>query len=264
MKKQTNPDIKAHFLRSAVYVLLLVGICVIPFALAQRGLGKRALAPKGTCPTPWPLVADLPLDLEGAAGASDGTYFYSAGGFSSSLFTLLDALYRYNPGTNSWDTMASLPQAVAFGVAVYYPPGNKIYVFGGMIDIDTGDNTNVTQIYDIPSNTWTQGANMPDVGSFMAGGYVPGPAKIYLISGYNTGFIDSAQDRTWAYDPVANSWTDLTATVSFPHPAGGFAFGVINNKVYLSGGRDANNDNINLTWEFDPSVPAYTKGQQAG
>ena len=99
---------------------------------------------------------------------------------------------------------------------------------------------------------------MPDVGSFMAGGYVPGAGNIYIISGYNTGFIDSAQDRTWAYDPVANSWTDLTATVSFPHPAGGFAYGVINNKVYLSGGRDANNDNINLTWEFDPSVPAYT------
>ena len=99
---------------------------------------------------------------------------------------------------------------------------------------------------------------MPDVGSFMAGGYVPGTGKIYIISGYNTGFVDSAQDRTWAYDPVANSWTDLTATVSFPHPAGGFAYGVINNKVYLSGGRDANNANINLTWEFDPSGPAYT------
>ena len=258
MKKQTNPNVKAHLLRSAFYARLLVALCVIPFALAQRGVGKRALAPKGACPTPWTLVADMPLDIEGAAGASDGTYFYSAGGFSSSLFTLLDALYRYNPGTDSWDTMASLPQAVAFGVAVYYPTGNKIYVFGGMIDIFSGDNTNVTQIYDIASNTWSQGATMPDVGSFMAGGYVPGAGKIYIISGYNTGFVDSAQDRTWAYDPVANSWTNLTATVSFPHPAGGFAYGVINNKVYLSGGRDANNDTINLTWEFDPSVPAYT------
>src|SRR5580765_3358073 len=257
MKKQNNSDSKAHLLRSAFYVLLLVAICVIPFALAQRAAGKRALAPKGMCPTPWTLVTDMPLDIEGAAGASDGAYFYSAGGFSSSLFTIMDAVYRYNPGTNSWDAMTSLPQTVAYGVAVYYQAGNKIYVFGGMIDIFSGDNTNTTQIYDIASNTWTQGANMPDVGSFMAGGYVPGAAKIYIISGYNTGFIESAQDRTWAYDPVANSWTDLTATVSFPHPAGGFAYGVINNKVYLSGGRDANNDNINLTWEFDPSVPAY-------
>ena len=256
MKKQTNPNIKAHLIRSAFYVLLLVAICVIPFALAQRGLGKRALAPKGTCPTPWTFVADMPLDIEYNAGASDGTYFYSISGYSFSVGDTVNAVYRYNPGTNNWDTMASIPLAVLAHVAVYYPPTNKIYVFGG--ENPLGDNFNNTQIYDIASNTWTAGANMPDLGSFMAGGYVPGTGKIYIISGYNTGFIDSAQDRTWAYDPVANSWTDLTASVSFPHPAGGFAYGVINNKVYLSGGRDANDVNINLTWEFDPSVPAYT------
>ena len=141
---------------------------------------------------------------------------------------------RYNPGTDSWDTMASMPLAAIGHVAVYYPPTNKIYVFGGE-DL-TGNNSNITQIYDIASDTWTAGANMPDVGSFMAAGYVPGTGKIYIISGYNTGFVDSAQHRTWAYDPVANSWTDLTATVPFPHPAGGFAYGVINNKVYLLAG----------------------------
>jgi hypothetical protein len=52
-------------------VLLLVAICVIPFALAQRGLGKRALAPKGTCPTPWTLVADMPLNPSCKSGYVD-------------------------------------------------------------------------------------------------------------------------------------------------------------------------------------------------
>src|SRR4029450_6172218 len=41
MRKQTNPDIKAHLLRSAFYVLLLVAICVIPFALAPRNSNNR-------------------------------------------------------------------------------------------------------------------------------------------------------------------------------------------------------------------------------
>lgn len=44
MKKQINPAIKAHLIRSASYVLLLVAICVIPFALAQRnqqGISRR-------------------------------------------------------------------------------------------------------------------------------------------------------------------------------------------------------------------------------
>ena len=171
MKKQTNPDIQAHFLRSAFYVLLFLAICLIPFALAQRGVGKRALAPNGTCPTPWTLVADIPLDLDYPAGVSDGTYFYNISGYSFSVGDLVNTVYRYNPGTNSWDTRASIPVPVISHIAVYYPPTNKIYVFGGQ-DV-AGNNFNNTQIYDITSNTWSAGANMPDVGSFMAGGYVP-------------------------------------------------------------------------------------------
>jgi len=36
MKRQIHPTIKAHLLRSGFYVLLLLAVCVIPFALAQR------------------------------------------------------------------------------------------------------------------------------------------------------------------------------------------------------------------------------------
>ena len=68
MKKQTNPDIKAHLIRSAFYVLLLLAVCVIPFALAQRNVGKsrfpgtkgqhtvahRVAPPQGICPRRGP------------------------------------------------------------------------------------------------------------------------------------------------------------------------------------------------------------------
>src|SRR5262249_11405233 len=36
MKKQINPTIKAHLLRSSSIVLSLLAVCVIPFALAHR------------------------------------------------------------------------------------------------------------------------------------------------------------------------------------------------------------------------------------
>ena len=36
MKRQINPTIKAHLLRSALIVLPLLAVCVVPFALAQR------------------------------------------------------------------------------------------------------------------------------------------------------------------------------------------------------------------------------------
>ena len=35
MKKQLNPTIKAHLIRGAFYLLLLLAVCAIPFALAQ-------------------------------------------------------------------------------------------------------------------------------------------------------------------------------------------------------------------------------------
>ncbi len=45
MKKQIKPSIKAHLIRSAFYVLLLLAICVIPFALAQRNTKQSAATP---------------------------------------------------------------------------------------------------------------------------------------------------------------------------------------------------------------------------
>ena len=38
--KKSNPTIKAQILRSAFYVLLVVGVCAIPFALAQRSFDE--------------------------------------------------------------------------------------------------------------------------------------------------------------------------------------------------------------------------------
>src|SRR5213080_5401353 len=39
--KKSNPTIKAQILRSAFYLLLLLGICAIPFALAKRSFDGR-------------------------------------------------------------------------------------------------------------------------------------------------------------------------------------------------------------------------------
>src|SRR4030095_6904209 len=44
MKKQISPTIKAHLIRGAFYLLLLIAVCAIPFALAQRNSTKRGVA----------------------------------------------------------------------------------------------------------------------------------------------------------------------------------------------------------------------------
>src|SRR4029077_18174131 len=40
MKKQNNSSVKAHLIRGAFYLLLLITVCAIPFALAQRNVSK--------------------------------------------------------------------------------------------------------------------------------------------------------------------------------------------------------------------------------
>ena len=57
MKKQINPTIKAHLIRGAFYLLLLVAVCAIPFALAQRqqqpSAGNQSAANEGADRGVW-------------------------------------------------------------------------------------------------------------------------------------------------------------------------------------------------------------------
>src|SRR5437667_11602383 len=69
MKKQINPTIKAHLIRSAFYLLLLLAVCAIPFALASRsrGTAKQSVAQ----PAAKPNVA-ANMSLAQAGQSADG------------------------------------------------------------------------------------------------------------------------------------------------------------------------------------------------
>jgi len=69
MKKQINPNIKAHLIRSSFYVLLLLAVCGIPFALAQRNTNRRAV----TKPKIAAATSALRNDASAAKAAIKGT-----------------------------------------------------------------------------------------------------------------------------------------------------------------------------------------------
>src|SRR5438552_3609177 len=54
MKKQINPSIKAYLIRGAFYLLLLMAVCAIPFALAQRSVAKQGPAKPAAIPAQAP------------------------------------------------------------------------------------------------------------------------------------------------------------------------------------------------------------------
>ena len=172
-------------------------------------------------------------------------------------------MYRYNIATDTWTTLstsAPMPQAALMASAVYYPPTNKIYVFGG--STRTPDPVvvyDVTRIYDIATNTWTMGPTMPATRQQMASGYNTANGKIYLNGGFETSTIDSVQATTWEFDPVAN-----TFTVKAPSPAmqAGPASEVINGKLYVAGGRTNPDEVLSNTWGYDIATNTWTAADQ--
>ena len=69
MKKQINPTIKAHLIRGAFYLLLLVAVCAIPFALAQsrsRGTTKQGATAESIV-RPNPDSAHIPAGAPASA-----------------------------------------------------------------------------------------------------------------------------------------------------------------------------------------------------
>jgi N-acetylneuraminic acid mutarotase len=199
--------------------------------------------------TPFP-----PPTAYGGSATSDGTYAYVAGGYSFDTGTAVNVFQRYNPSTDTWTVLTPMPDAEAETSAVYSPINNKVYVFGGD-DPVTGINSNATRIYDIGTGTWSAGANMPDVRSFMASGYYNG--KIYLVAGYNTGNVDPSFGQVWEYDPVLDTWN--TSRTSMPITLGGPGFGIINGHIYVAGGRNLANTNLNTLYDYNIAADTWTQ-----
>src|SRR5215467_6305246 len=60
MKKQINPTTKAHLIRGVFYLLLLLAVCAIPFALAQRNTSMRSVANLASSPNKVAKIAAAP------------------------------------------------------------------------------------------------------------------------------------------------------------------------------------------------------------
>jgi len=94
----------------------------------------------------------------------DGYLYVMGGKIGWAEETVLDSVERYNPGTDSWETMPSLlvPRAGA-AVCVYE---GKIWVFGGHSlgqahDWDRSSATDSSEIFDPATGQWSFGPSLP-------------------------------------------------------------------------------------------------------
>ncbi len=178
---------------------------------------------------------------------------------------------EYDPVTNTWATKTAMPTPRGdFAIAVFQ---DKIYTIGGSIRAGqwTTELTDVNEVYDPATDTWTTKTSMPIPKAGLSASVVDG--KIYLIGGF-TQPVNSTRkttsNETLVYDPIADSWTTKTP---IPTPTLDYATAVVDNKIYvISGTSKAYSDNlINLNQIYDPKTNTWGQGtpipypvQQAG
>ena len=148
MKKQLNPSVKAHLLRGAFYLILLVAVCVIPFALGQRAttkqstvaapllLGSGPLATLSTGDDPasgtWTLTGSLNTAryLHTATLLPNGMVLVAGGEDSS--FNASASAELYDPASGTWTLTGSLNTARSLHTATLLSNG-MVLVAGGYI-----------------------------------------------------------------------------------------------------------------------------------
>jgi len=148
----------------------------------------------------WTARANLPLPLQGAPGASDGTYGYVACGVTTGG-TYNNTLYRYNPSTDSWTNLSTVPGNVGrFTPFMAYYQG-KLYIGGGGSPGCRQD----FYAYDIATNNWTTLPNHPTThGDAWAVAY---NGKVYVI-GENPG-CNTCTNQYYSYNIASNAWSPM-------------------------------------------------------
>jgi N-acetylneuraminic acid mutarotase len=179
----------------------------------------------------WTSKAPMPTARGGLGVAVVNGKIYAIGG---STIQVKESRYvsggvvgvneEYDPATDTWTTKASMPTPRAFlAVAVYQ---NKIYCIGGSsgdstINGELEQITDVNEVYDPATDTWTTKSPMPMPNSKVQANVVNG--KIFILGGNDDPTFNQV------YDPESDSWTTKASI-----PIGTYLFGsaVVDDKIY--------------------------------
>ena len=214
-------------------LLLLIILCSLVVVFPNVGIVKAA----GDY---WTNLAPLPESVSRTRGAAaiDGKIYVIG----------WPTCEKYDPETNNWTTIASVPVSTSGAVVAYQ---NKIYLIGG----------NPTQVYDPVTDTWENRTSIPTTRSSLQANVVDG--KIYLIGGQMPAglyqiFPSSSND---VYDPETDSWSQMAP---IPVPVMGYASAVLDDKIYIISGAHEGQPNYppptDLVQIFDPATNQWTNG----
>lgn len=168
----------------------------------------------------------------GGAGLPDGST--DTGVHPSRPQGVTGRVDEYDPATNTWKQMASMPTPRNHHVVAAV--NNKIYAIGGRIGaafITAATNIDVVEEFDPTANAWSAlKLKMPTPRS--ASGFGVHNGRIIVAGGeYQDAKLLAAYKVVEAYEPATNSWSTLPP-MQFPRH--GLAAGVIGDRFHTVSG----------------------------
>jgi N-acetylneuraminic acid mutarotase len=188
---------------------------------------------------------------------SVGGKLYVFGGYnvSSPDFQATTATQAYDPSTNTWARLASMPVAeTQMGVA---SDGKYIYVAGGYTynPATTWQKFGTTNDfrYDIATNTWSSFVPLPAARG--AGAMVILNNQLHYFDGVDTSRV--SQNEHWVLD-LGNANPQWTTAASVPLARNHITAAVLNGKIYAIGGQTTSDDSTTDSQVFvwNPANPS--------
>lgn len=197
----------------------------------------------------WSIKTPMPTARSGFAIASYNNKIYVIGGSVGD--SIVPNVEVYDPATNTWEIRTSIPTPVADLSASVV--NGKIYLMGGKVYSSTAPyyiETDINQVYDIATNTWSTNTSMPIAVQGYASAVVDN--RIYVIGGskvYSDGSL-TLSGATQIFDLQTGVWStgkSLTNTVSYGAAVATSGF-MAPTRIYYFGGYLGNrfNDEVRV------------------
>jgi hypothetical protein len=190
--------------------------------------------------------------------------------------------WSFNPNANAWvelNPAGDLP-APRYGPAYAVvdrldsPLNGAVIMFGGYNNREQ-QSLNDTWLYDPAANTWkcvlpgdadSPNLPVPRLGASLE--YDPVSGLFLMFGGWNAAKYKLFNDL-WAYDPVANTWTELKPEGPIPpvRDGAGFVRDPGSGRIILFGGvgfdEKSNLAELGDTWSYDPAAGKWTQRHPA-
>ena len=187
----------------------------------------------------WTELEPMSISAVGVAAACYQGDIYVAGG--ASLF-IYNRLAIYHIATNIWTFGPPLPQPVFFASIGIWD--DKLFLVGGAIDGDPWPSTDLVQIYDLVSDSWSDTPGTPMPYPAFGAGYVQTGPYLWVVGGGSGNYDYDNRDTTQRYNMATDTWDvqhDFTSQRAL------FALSATNSHLYAIGGDE------NLGWVYEPT-----------